>query len=133
MFKFSVYSSSCFKPKGQNSEENSRQKRFSVDKRRPCSSLYEASSYVTCGVLFTILVALLQEVGGHVLAVFYVQKYQIMQYRDGKANPRNLIILAFILPYKHGIQLLVNDINKNAESLTKGMQQTQNYQQIYLL
>jgi hypothetical protein len=56
-----------------------------------------------------------------------------MQYCDGKANPQNLIILAFILPYKHGIQLRVNDINKNAESLTKGLQQTQNYQQIYLL
>ena len=55
-----------------------------------------------------------------------------MQYCDGKANPQNLIILAFILPYKHGTQLRVNDINKNAESLTKGMQQTQNYQQIYL-
>jgi len=56
-----------------------------------------------------------------------------MQYCDGKANPQNLIILAFSLPYKHGIQLRVNDINKNADSLTKGMQQTQNYQQIYLL
>jgi hypothetical protein len=47
-----------------------------------------------------------------------------MQYCDGKANPQNLIILAFILPYKHGIQLCVNDTNKNAESLTKGLQQT---------
>ena len=56
-----------------------------------------------------------------------------MQYCDGKANPQNLIILAFILPYKHGIQLRVNDINKNAESLTKGLQQTQNFQQMYLL
>ena len=55
-----------------------------------------------------------------------------MQYCDGKANPQNLIILAFILPYKHGIQLRVNDINKNAESLTKGLQQTQDYQQMYL-
>jgi hypothetical protein len=76
--------------------------------------------HMICDTQFVTLV-LLQQFGGHVIDGVLATEIasNIILSRQSRPAEFYLIILPFVQPYKHGIQLCPNGLNKNAGSMTK--------------